>query len=231
MLGDGEFDKRIVEGDVEVWVTMMGPYLNMNTAFIDRSNDLVAIIDPFDAFAWCGELERQGLRPTHILYTHTHRDHTAGYSQMVSLIPDLEVWGHEDARVPQLLEFPVFGKVDFNRTWSQPPLLSVEWSVGNIHLTVTHTPGHAPGHVTLHGHEVFHAGDLLFTNGMGRVDLPGSDPSSQVRSIGRGKEILKRLPNDWRMIPGHRYEWIDGSTPDWVSVGDALEHNYALKSV
>jgi glyoxylase-like metal-dependent hydrolase (beta-lactamase superfamily II) len=77
---------------------------------------------------------------------------------------------------------------------------------------------------------VFHAGDLLFTNGMGRVDLPGSDPTAQWNSIRRGKEILRALPGEWRMIPGHRYDWVDGSTPDWVSVADALEHNYALNS-
>ena len=33
------------------------------------------------------------------------------------------------------------------------------------------------------------------------------------------------------MIPGHRYDWIDGTTPDWVSVKEALEHNYALNSI
>ena len=95
---------------------------------------------------------------------------------------------------------------------------------------MTHTPGHAPGHVTLHGHGVFHAGDLLFTNGMGRVDLPGSDPMDQWNSIRTGREILRSLPGSWRMIPGHRYDWIDGSTPDWVSIADALKHNYSLNS-
>ena len=77
---------------------------------------------------------------------------------------------------------------------------------------------------------VYHAGDLLFTNGMGRVDLPGSDPEAQWRSIRKAKLILERLPEDWRLIPGHRYDWIDGTTPDWVTIKEALEHNYALNS-
>ena len=38
------------------------------------------------------------------------------------------------------------------------------------------------------------------------------------------------LPSDWRLIPGHRYDWIDGTTPDWVSIEECLEHNYALNS-
>lgn len=230
MLGEGEFDKRVSEDGIEVWVTMMGPYLNMNTAFIDRTAEIVAIVDPFDASEWGSALSKEGLSPTHLLYTHTHRDHAAGYPGMIALYPELEVWGHVDARVPGLLSHTVFSEVSFTNEWRHDPGESVEWAAGDIRLSVTHTPGHAPGHVTLHGHDVFHAGDLLFTNGMGRVDLPGSDPTAQWNSIRRGKEILRALPGEWRMIPGHRYDWVDGSTPDWVSVADALEHNYALNS-
>ena len=32
MLGEGEFDIRNEEGGIEVWVTQMGNYMNMNTA-------------------------------------------------------------------------------------------------------------------------------------------------------------------------------------------------------
>jgi hypothetical protein len=42
--------------------------------------------------------------------------------------------------------------------------------------------------------------------------------------------LLQGLPGDWRLIPGHRYEWIDGSTPDWVSLEQALAHNFSLNS-
>ncbi|MEC7170774.1 MAG: MBL fold metallo-hydrolase, partial [Candidatus Thermoplasmatota archaeon] len=110
MLGEGEFDKRVSEDGIEVWVTMMGPYLNMNTAFIDRSAGIVAIVDPFDASEWGSALSEEGLSPTHLLYTHTHRDHAAGYPGMIALYPELEVWGHVDARVPGLLGHVVFGE-------------------------------------------------------------------------------------------------------------------------
>ena len=88
----------------------------MNTAFIDRENEVVAIIDPFDSLRWVEELEREGLTPTHLLYTHTHRDHVVGYSSMIELNPEVEVWGHEDARVPELVNHVVFERVDFTRT-------------------------------------------------------------------------------------------------------------------
>ena len=49
MLGDGEFDVRTDDAGIEVWVTQMGAYMNMNTAWIDRENGIVAITDPFDS--------------------------------------------------------------------------------------------------------------------------------------------------------------------------------------
>ena len=74
MLGDGEFDIRESKDGIEVWVTQMGNYMNMNTAWINRSTGIVAIVDPFDSERWVNALKQEGLRPTHLLYTHTHRD-------------------------------------------------------------------------------------------------------------------------------------------------------------
>ena len=230
MLKPGEFDRSVDESGVEVWITQMGGYMNMNTAFIDRENEIVAIVDPFDSSRWVEALEEEDLRPTHLLYTHTHRDHAAGFPQMKRLIPDLEVWGHAECNHPGLLSHVVFRKVEFTNLWTHAPQTEVVWNQGNISLTVTHSPGHAPGHVTLHGHGVYHAGDLLFTYACGRDDLPGSDPLALLHSLAYAKGQLKKLPLDWRLIPGHRYDWIDGTTPDWVSISSCLEYNYALNS-
>ncbi len=231
MLSDGEFDVAIWDDGIEIWVTQMGTLMNMNTAFIDRVNGIVAVIDPYDGKKWGEALEREGLSPTHLLYTHTHRDHAAGYPVMIKMFPELEVWGHEDAKVPSLLGHVVFRKVEFTNTWDCNPGETVEWSAGSIRLKVTHSPGHAPGHVTIHGHGVYHAGDLLFVRSAGRVDLPGGDPGAQQRSLVRAKEILSGLPPDWRLIPGHRYDTYGGTTPDWISVGNALQHNYFLAHI
>ena len=228
MLADGEFDIRTDEAGIEVWVTQMGAYMNMNTAWIDRENGIVAITDPFDSDRWVEALEQQGLRPTHLLYTHTHRDHTAGFARMLELVPEVEVWGHSESINESLLARVVFGRISLTHQWSHESNSTVEWSAGDISLAVTHSPGHAPGHCTLHGHGVYHAGDLLFTAGSGRVDLPGSDPAAQTASLLFARGLLRELDSNWRLIPGHRYDWVDGSTPDWVTIGEALAHNYAL---
>jgi hypothetical protein len=39
------------------------------------------------------------------------------------------------------------------------------------------------------------------------------------------------LPPDWRLIPGHRYDDFKGDIPDWISLGDALKHNYFLSNI
>ena len=96
----GEFDRRTHEDGIEVWVTQMGAFMNMNTAFIDRQNGVVAIIDPFDSNRWVEALDEEGLKPTHLLYTHTHRDHTAGFQQMIrhDFGYELEVWAQRVRR-------------------------------------------------------------------------------------------------------------------------------------
>ena len=57
MLSEGEFHTSIWEDGVEVWVTQMGNLMNMNTGFVDRANEIVAIVDPFDAEKWGSKLE------------------------------------------------------------------------------------------------------------------------------------------------------------------------------
>ena len=79
-------------------------------------------------------------------------------------------------------------------------------------------------------HGIYHAGDLLFTARSGRVDLPGGDYVAQWKSVLYARNVLRALPPTWRLIPGHRYDWIDGTTPDWVSLEQALAHNFALNS-
>ncbi|MBN17021.1 MAG: hypothetical protein CMB37_02525 [Euryarchaeota archaeon] len=229
-LQEGEFAITRDSSGVELWVTQMGPYANMNSAFIDRENNIVAIVDPYDGKGWIEALETDDLFPTHILLTHTHRDHTAGVKKIRDNFPEIEVWGHIESVSPSLLGRIIFRKTDFTHTWNQIPNETIEWCCGKIQLRVTHAPGHAPGHVTFHGHGVYVAGDLLFTMRSGRVDLPGSDPQAQWRSLARAKSILQQLPPNWRLIPGHRYDWIDGTSPDWVTIKEALKHNLSLNA-
>ena len=71
---------------------------------------------------------------------------------------------------------------------------------GNESLSVVHTPGHAPGNITLlwPGHAL--VGDVLFAGSVGRTDLEGADPKVLMESIHR--ELLT-LPDETHVYPGH----------------------------
>src|SRR5213075_3579827 len=62
--------------------------------------------------------------------------------------------------------------------------------VGERELTVMHVPGHAPGHVVIHGEGIALVGDCLFAGSIGRTDLPFSNPPQLAASL----EKISALP-------------------------------------
>jgi hydroxyacylglutathione hydrolase len=47
------------------------------------------------------------------------------------------------------------------------------------------------------------SGDVLFQGSVGRVDLPGGDGPTLMRTIA---ELVEALPEDTRVLPGHMGE-------------------------
>jgi glyoxylase-like metal-dependent hydrolase (beta-lactamase superfamily II) len=75
-------------------------------------------------------------------------------------------------------------------------------SVGELTLEVLFTPGHAPGHVSFYLAEegVIFDGDVLFSQGIGRTDLPGGDYDLLMDSI---RQRLLVLPDETLVLSGH----------------------------
>jgi hydroxyacylglutathione hydrolase len=71
--------------------------------------------------------------------------------------------------------------------------------LGDLRFQVFHAPGHAPGHVVIHGHGVAFVGDCLFAGSIGRTDLPLSNPKDLARSL----ERIAALPEDTVVYSGH----------------------------
>ncbi len=81
--------------------------------------------------------------------------------------------------------------------------------VGEVEIEFLHTPGHTPGSMCFRlgsGRGVeggaLVAGDTLFLQGCGRVDLPGGDAEQMYRTL---HERLRSLPGDVTLLPGHAY--------------------------
>ena len=75
-------------------------------------------------------------------------------------------------------------------------------ALAGLELDVIFTPGHSPGHVTysVRGEEALFSGDVLFQGSVGRVDLPGGDGPTLMRSI---RTLLDSHPDQTTVYPGH----------------------------
>jgi hydroxyacylglutathione hydrolase len=136
--------------------------------------------------------------------THGHFDHTADHALVTEKFPNAKVLIHR-LDEPKLIEpntkfFPLpfeipsrkaDGYIEDGQTLK----------IGDISLTVIHTPGHSPGHVMYHfpDQNILIGGDLIFVNSVGRTDLPDSDPAQMDDSIRR----VMKLPPETRLLPGH----------------------------
>lgn len=94
-------------------------------------------------------------------------------------------------------------------------------SLGEREVRFLHTPGHTPGSQCFLIGDRLVAGDTLFVQGCGRVDLPGGDAEAMYHTL-TGK--LAKLPRETVLYPGHNY----GPTPV-STIGDELETNHYLR--
>lgn len=150
---------------------------------IDKKSSEAIVIDPGDeADKIIPELE--GLKVKYIVLTHGHPDHFGA-------IDDIK----EKTGAP-ILAHPA-------DNWFFPPDEKLEEGdeiiVGNIILKVFYTPGHTEGGICLYTQGHLFAGDTLFKQWHGRVDLPGGSMSKMKKSL----ERLATLPDDTKVYPGH----------------------------
>jgi glyoxylase-like metal-dependent hydrolase (beta-lactamase superfamily II) len=74
--------------------------------------------------------------------------------------------------------------------------------LAGLTLDVIFTPGHSPGHVTysVRDEDAVFSGDVLFQGSVGRVDLPGGDWPTLLRSI---ESLLEEFSPETTVHPGH----------------------------
>ncbi len=170
---------------------------------VDEATRRAVIVDPgsegerlVEAIEDCGaELEA-------IWITHAHVDHVGAIAPVKNRW-DVPVFLHPaDLRLYQAAgrQAQVYG-VPFE----EPPPPDREFAdgqtvtVGDLEFRIMHTPGHAPGHVVIHGHGMAIVGDCLFAGSIGRTDLPFSNPAQLASSL----EKIAALPVETVIYPGH----------------------------
>lgn len=93
--------------------------------------------------------------------------------------------------------------------------------VGDVRVTLLHTPGHTPGSQCFLVDGRLVSGDTIFLDGCGRTDLPGGDPGDLFRSLTK----LAQLPDDTDLYPGHDY-----SHQPHAPFGDVKRHNVVYRA-
>jgi hydroxyacylglutathione hydrolase len=140
-----------------------------------------------------------------ILITHTHFDHVGAVAPVARATgapvycPALEV--EVLANIMDFVPFPGFGPFESYRA-DHTVAGGETLELANLTIDVLFTPGHSPGHVSyaVRGEDAVFSGDVLFKGSVGRVDLPGGDWSTLLRSI---EALIDALPPETTVYPGH----------------------------
>ena len=169
----------------------------------DETAGVSVLIDPgAEADRLISVIERSGTEPTAIWLTHAHLDHVGAIAGLerrwrlpIYLHPLDEPLYSMASRQAALYGLPFEQPPAADRTLGDGDVLEV----GRFRFSVMHAPGHAPGHVVIHGHGLAFVGDCLFAGSIGRTDLPLSNPRDLAESLDR----IVRLPEDTVIYPGH----------------------------
>ena len=166
--------------------------------------DPVRDVDPYIALA-----DREGMRIAAVTETHIHADYCSGARELAfRTSAQLFLSGCGDAdwryryavadRAAELVEGDVIG-------------------IGNVRLTVLHTPGHTPEHISFFVTDGavsdqpmgLLTGDFLFVGDVGRPDLletvvkQAGTMESSARTLFRSLQRLSDLPDYLQIWPGH----------------------------
>jgi glyoxylase-like metal-dependent hydrolase (beta-lactamase superfamily II) len=171
----------------------------------DREKRQCLLVDPaWDVDGLLALLDADDMQLVGALATHYHPDHVGG-----------SMFGIHVEGLQRLMEKrPV--PVHVQRAESEGMRVVTQLSdgdfqlhnaddvvhVGDIPVRLLHTPGHTPGSQCFLVEKRLVAGDTLFVQGCGRVDLPGGDATEMYHTL---TQRLARLDDDVVLFPGHHY--------------------------
>lgn len=180
-----------------------GEILENSYIVFDEGTKQGVVVDPGDdAERIMTQIDKNGVAITHILLTHGHWDHIGAvdtlrerYGAKVAIHEaDAEMLTSERKNLSFLRGIPLtLGSADV--LFKDKDALDV----GNMHITVMHTPGHSPGSVCYVVDNAMLSGDTLFEGSIGRTDLPGGSMEQMRASL----ERLKAIEEDCEVYPGH----------------------------
>jgi glyoxylase-like metal-dependent hydrolase (beta-lactamase superfamily II) len=191
---------------LEVRQLTVGPIAENCFVLRQEGSGKALVVDPGEeAERILAEVEEMGAEVEAILVTHCHFDHIGAVAPVAQATgapvycPEIEVPVLADimAFVP-FAGFGPFESYEADETVKGGERLEL----AGLGLDVIFTPGHSPGHVTysLRDEAAIFSGDVLFQGSVGRVDLPGGDGPTLMRSI---QSLVESHPGETAVYPGH----------------------------
>ena len=215
---DINFFDRIVEicRMLQVMSFTFNPF-SENTYIVSNENKECIIFDPgmyssqeeqiLDTY-----IKTAGLKPIYLINTHCHIDHIFG-NTYCSETYQLELQCHSLEK--QILAMGKTSAALYGlhyRESIEPTIFLKEnesIKLGEDSLKMFLTPGHSPGSLSFYSQKdgFVIAGDVLFSNSIGRSDLPLGNHETLIHSI---KEHLLSLPDETVVFSGHGPETTIG---------------------
>lgn len=163
----------------------LGPLGTNAYVVVCRQTNQSALVDA-PAEAKTLQQELQDTSPRYILLTHSHPDHVGALTEMKEKL-DVPLGAHreEGANLPVTPDFTL----DEGETII----------VGNLQLSVLHTPGHTPGSICFRVGDVLLAGDTLFPGGPGKT----FSPEGFQQILDSITQKIFTLPGETLVMPGH----------------------------
>jgi glyoxylase-like metal-dependent hydrolase (beta-lactamase superfamily II) len=185
----------------------------------DRASRECVVVDPAYAVSdLLAVAEADDMRVVGALATHYHPDHVGGSMMGFDIEGVTALLVHRDV--------PIHVHRDEAAWVSRVTGLDASHlathrggdvvRVGDLEITLLHTPGHTPGSQCFLVDGRLVAGDTLFLEGCGRTDLPGGDAGALHDSL----RTLAALPTETLVCPGHAYSHMATA-----ALGDVVRTN------
>jgi glyoxylase-like metal-dependent hydrolase (beta-lactamase superfamily II) len=192
----------------------------------DRETGEAVAVDPaYGVTELMETVAADGLRLTGVLATHYHADHCGGDIMGHSIEGLRELLALDEGAVPVHVQRAEAEWVKRSTGLGDSELTLHDSGdvvlVGQIPITLMHTPGHTPGSQCFFVDNRLVAGDTLFLDSCGRTDFPGGDPEAMFDSL---TTRLAIVPDDAMLYPGHMY-----SADESATMGETRRRNFVYR--
>ena len=181
---------------------------NYSYILLDKTSGISAVVDPSEVAPLVNKLNELNLKPSYILNTHHHFDHTDGNKE-IKKIYNAKVVGNiaDSHRIPEF---------DIGISAGDSFML------GNSQAQIIDVSAHTQGHILWYFPEdkILFTGDTLFNLCIGGL-FEGS-----AEQMFNALQKIKQLPDDVEFYPGHEYTLHGADFAHYYNQGNSKIEQY-----